>query len=90
MEGLSGNAGGSSKSRGAGSLADCLDCTSPTKRMPLREMVRISRCSSPESPTALRAALMRLTSVESDTIRPPQIAAIRSSLLTTRLGFCKR
>ena len=46
--------------------------TVPTKRMPLRAMVRISRCSSPLSPTALRAALMRLVSVESDTMRPPQ------------------
>ena len=34
--------------------------TSPTNRMPLRAMVRISFCSAPLSPTALRAALMRL------------------------------
>src|SRR4029077_19306422 len=35
-------------------------CTSPTKRRPLRAMVRISFWLSPLSPTALRAALMRL------------------------------
>ncbi len=60
---------------------------SPTKRMPLRAMVRISFCSSPLSPIALRAALMRLVSVESDTTRPPQTEAMRSSLLTTRSRF---
>jgi hypothetical protein len=32
------------------------------------------------SPTAVRAALIRLVSVDSDTIRPPQTEAIRSSL----------
>ena len=43
-----------------------LDCGahSPTKRRPLRAMVRISFWSSPLSPTALRAALMRLVRVE--------------------------
>ena len=50
-------------------------------------MVRISLCSSPLSPTALRAALMRLVSVDSETMRPSQIAAIRSSLVTTRSRF---
>ena len=64
--------------------------TTPTKRMPLRAMVRISFCSSPLSPIALRAALMRLVRVESDTMRPPQTDAIRSSLLTTRSRFCSR
>ena len=44
--------------------------TAPTKRTPLRAMVRISLCSSPLSATALRAALMRLARVESETIRP--------------------
>ena len=68
---------------------DCVR-TAPTKRRPLRGMVRISFWSSPLSPTALRAALMRLVSVDSDTIRPPQTAAIRSSLLTTRSRFCTR
>ena len=34
-------------------------------------MVRISRCCSPVSPTALRAALIRLASVDSETIRAP-------------------
>jgi protein-S-isoprenylcysteine O-methyltransferase Ste14 len=32
---------------------------------------------------------MRLVSVESDTIRPPHTAAMRSSLLTTRSRFSK-
>ena len=36
------------------------------------------------SPTAFRALLMRLVRVVSDTIRPPQIEAMRSSLLATR------
>ena len=62
----------------------------PTKRRPLRGTVRISLWSSPLSPIALRAALMRLVSVESDTIRPPQTEAMRSSLLTTRSRFSMR
>ena len=33
---------------------------------------------------------MRLVSVESDTMRPPQTEAIRSSLLTTRSRFWTR
>ncbi len=40
--------------------------TSPTKRMPLRGSVRISRCASPLSPIAVRAALTRLDSVASE------------------------
>ena len=42
--------------------------TSPTKRKPLRATVRMRRCSSPLSPTALRTALMQLVSVDSETI----------------------
>ena len=38
----------------------------------------------PLSAIASRAALIRLVRVESETIRPPQTPAIRSSLLTTR------
>jgi hypothetical protein len=53
-------------------------------------MVRISFFSAPLSPTAFRAALMRLVSVESETLRPPQTEAMRSSLLTTRSRFCTR
>ena len=34
--------------------------------------VRIRRWASPLSPTALRAALIRLKNVDSETIRPPQ------------------
>ena len=64
--------------------------TSPTKRTPRRGTVRISRCSSPLSPTARRAALMRLTRVESETTRPPHTEAMRSSLATTRLRFSTR
>ena len=44
----------------------------------------ISRCSSPESPIAVRAAFRRVVSAASDTIRPFQMALMRSSLLTTR------
>ena len=49
--------------------------TSPMKRTPLRATVRISLCSSPVSPTARRAALIRLVSVDSKTTRPFQIAS---------------
>jgi hypothetical protein len=80
--------GGAAASAGA-SPFDCVR-TAPTKRRPLRAMVRISLWSSPLSPIAFRAALMRLVRLESDTIRPPQTEAIRSSLLTTRSRFCTR
>src|SRR5437762_1560144 len=52
--------------------------------MPLPIVVRMSRCSLPVSPITRRAALMRLPKVDSETIRPPQTEASRSSLLTTR------
>jgi len=64
--------------------------TAATKRTPLRAIVRISFCPSPVSPIALRAALIRLARVESDTIRPAQTASMRSSLLTTRSRFRTR
>src|SRR6476660_6433195 len=67
-----------------------VDVTAPTKRKPFRDIVRTSRCCPPLSPTALRTALMRLSSVESDTIRPFQTEAIKSSLLTTRSRFSTR
>ena len=35
-------------------------CTAPTKRKPFRGSVLIKRCSSPESPIAVRAALRRV------------------------------
>ena len=38
--------------------------------MPLRGIVRISRCWSPSSPTAVRVALMRVVSANSDTVAP--------------------
>jgi hypothetical protein len=41
------------------------------------------RCSSPESPIAVRAAFRRVVSAASDTLRPFQMALMRSSLLTT-------
>jgi hypothetical protein len=58
--------------------------TAPTKRTPLPMMVRISRGCSPLSPITRRTALIRVAIVDSDTIRPPQTAVSRSSLLTTR------
>ena len=64
--------------------------TSPTKRNPLRAMVRIKRCSSPLSPIALRTALIWLVKVDSETIRPPQTASSKSSLLTTCSRFWTR
>ena len=67
-----------------------VDVTAPTKRKPFRDIVRMSRCCPPLSPTALRTALMRLSSVDSDTIRPFQTDAIKSSLLTTRSRFSTR
>ena len=47
-------------------------------------MFLIRRCSSPESPIAFRAAFRRVVSAASDTIRPFQMALMRSFLLTTR------
>ena len=58
--------------------------TVATKRKPLRGSVLMRRCSSPESPIAFRAAFRRVVSAASDTLRPFQMALIRSSLLTTR------
>jgi hypothetical protein len=58
-----------------GGAGSCSSRTTPTKRMPLRGTVRIRRCACPLSPTALRAALMRLVIVVSETTRPPQIAS---------------
>ena len=43
------------------------------KRKPRRWIVLISACLSPSSPIALRAALIRLLSAASDTIRPFQM-----------------
>jgi hypothetical protein len=62
----------------------CCSCTVPTKRKPLRSRVLIRRWSWPLSPMAPRAALMRVVSADSETMRPAQTAPIRSSLLTTR------
>ena len=47
-----------------GSLPSSCVCTTPMKRRPLRGIVRISFWLRPLSPTAVRAALMRLVSVE--------------------------
>ena len=41
----------------------------------MRGEVRIRRCASPLSPIALRAALIRLVKVDSETIRPPHTEA---------------
>ena len=59
---------GASSRRGSGLVTR----TSPMKRNPLRAMVRTSRWSRPVSPTALRTALIREVSVDSETIRPSQ------------------
>ncbi|MCY1304401.1 hypothetical protein D9M70_541510 [compost metagenome] len=64
--------------------------TSPTKRKPLRGMVRTSCCSSPLSPMALRTAFMWLVIVDSETILPPQMASSRSSFPTTLSRFSMR
>ena len=56
-------------------------------RIPLRGNVLIRRCASPLSPIAVRAALMQVVSANSETMRPFQMAATRSSLLTTRSRF---
>jgi|SRR6516225_10976212 len=45
--------------------------TEPIKRNPFRGRVRIRRCPLPSSPIALRTAVIRLDSADSDTIRPP-------------------
>jgi len=66
-------------------------CTSPTKTEPLAgdgadQLLVPRRCR--RAPCG--RALMRLVRVESDTIRPPQTEAMRSSLLTTRSRFSTR
>ncbi len=53
-------------------------------------MVRITAWFLPLSPTAVRAALMRLVSVDSETMRPFQMLSIRSSLETTWSRFSTR
>ena len=50
----------------------------------------MNRCASLLSPTALRTVVMLLLKVDSETMRPFQTAAIRSSLLTTRSRFVTR
>ena len=52
-----------------------------------RDRCGSASCCSPLSPTALRTAVMRLLSVDSETMRPPQTAAMISSLVTTRSRF---
>ena len=92
MEGLSGRVSAGTAARSVvpsrpsagAALGDGASLTSPTNRKPLRATVRIRRCSSPLSPIALRTALIWLVRVDSETIRPPQTASSRSSLLTTR------
>ena len=75
IEGLSGRAraglGGSTGPRRHPCRdGPCSSRTAPTKRKPLRGSVLISRCSSPLSPIAPRAALMRVVSAASETMRP--------------------
>ena len=71
----------------AAAVCCCSSRTTPTKRNPLRGSVLISRCCPPLSPIALRAALIRVVSADSETLRPAQTEASRSSLLTTRSRF---
>ena len=82
MEGRSGNASDTPAS--AVVSAAVSSRTTPTKRMPRPRKVRIRRCAFPLSPIAVRAALMRVVIADSETMRPFQTAARRSSLLTTR------
>ena len=86
---IDGRSGSASAVAPPGSGGRC-SRTSPTKRTPLRAIVRMVCWRSPLSPTARRSELMRLVSVDSDTIRPPQTEAMRSSLLTTRSRFATR
>ena len=58
--------------------------TSATKRNPRLCSVRMKTWSLPLSPSARRAALMRLLKAASDTMRPCQMVSINSSLLTMR------
>jgi len=44
----------------------------------------------PSSPIALRTAVIRLVSADSETIRPPHADWNKSSLLTTRSRFCTK
>ena len=67
-----------------------ISVTSAMKRKPRLRMVFMTSCAAPLSPTACRAALMRLLSVASDTMRPFQTDAIRSSLETTCARFSIR
>ena len=54
-------------------------------------MVRINFWSSPLSPSALRAALMTTVSASiSDTTRPPQTGANRSSLLDDTIAVLQK
>ena len=71
---IGGGWGGASSGLGASSRrgSGLVTRTSPMKRNPLRAMVRTSRWSRPVSPTALRTALIREVSVDSETIRPSQ------------------
>ena len=82
--------GGGTAMAGAAPSRTGASLTSPTKRKPLRATVRISRCSSPLSPTALRTALIWLAKVDSETIRPSHTASKRLSLLTTWSRFATR
>ena len=52
--------------------------------------LRTSAHASHALDLTLRAALIRLVRVDSETIRPSQIFSIRSSLLTTRSRFSTR
>jgi hypothetical protein len=86
IEGLSANSGSGTSFDGnpASSCQSALSVALPTKRKPLRAIVRINRCRPAVSPIVCRATLILLVNVDSDTMRPFQTCSIRSSLLTTR------
>jgi len=94
IDGLSGSANsgrrGSAANSGAGATGAPSSRASPTKRTPLRAEVRIRPRAVPLSPTARRAAAIRLSSVALETIRPPHTDTRRSSFLTTRSRFSSR
>jgi hypothetical protein len=63
------------RTRGTASFVDAAPSSliAPMKQKPLRGIVRIRRCFSPESQIAGRAALTRLVIADSDTARPSPV-----------------
>ena len=74
----------------AGSVPSCLDAHGADEAETFARDGADQFLVSAAVANRVSRGLMRLVRVESDTIRPPQIEAIRSSLLTTRSRFCTR